>query len=272
MKKLDLKADIYKNKSNINILNSNKVNNKYNSINKKSLIRNTTNFYKNEKYSDNTNNNLKEINNSLNFKNIKRNKINESINKNEFNFDDENDINGYDFIIPEIYKKNKDAEIINTVEQDGKKINIYDNKKKEIIFKSGVRKEIFMDGYQLVYFPNGDIKQKYVGKEEKVIYFYNETNTVQTTFKNGLNIFKFNNGQIEKHYPDGSKFIIYTNGIKRKISKSGREELFMPNEQKKELSKNKNDNIENETNRKKNESYIINKNINNDDETIIEKN
>ena len=272
MKKLDLKADIFKNKSNINILSSNKANNKYNSINKKSLIRNTTNFYKNEKYSDNTNNNLKEINNSLNIKNIKRNKITESINKNEFNFDDGNNINKYDFIIPEIYKKNKDAAIINTVEQDGKKINIYDNKKKEIIFKSGVRKEIFMDGYQLVYFPNGDMKQKYVGKEEKVIYFYNETNTVQTTFKNGLNIFKFNNGQIEKHYPDGSKFIIYTNGIKRKISKSGREELFMPNEQKKNLSKNKNDNIENETNRKKNESYIINKNINNDDETIIEKN
>ena len=89
-----------------------------------------------------------------------------------------------------------------------------------------------MDGYQLVHFPNGDMKQKFIGKEEKVIYFYSETNTVQTTFKNGLNIFKFSNGQIEKHYPDGSKFIIYPNGIKRKIDKNGREEVLMPDENK----------------------------------------
>ena len=45
-----------------------------------------------------------------------------------------------------------------------------------------------------------------------------------------MNIFKFSNGQIEKHYPDGSKYIIYTNGIKRKISKNGKEEMIVPNE------------------------------------------
>ena len=97
-----------------------------------------------------------------------------------------------------------------------------------------------MDGYQLVHFPNGDLKQKFVGKEEKVIYFYNETNTVQTTYKNGLNIFKFSNGQIEKHYPDGSKFIIYPNGIKRKISKNGKEVNFIPDEINKENYKKDN--------------------------------
>ena len=58
------------------------------------------------------------------------------------------------------------------------------------------------------------------------MYFYKETNTVETTFKNGLNIFKFNNGQIEKHYPDGSKYIIYSNGLRRKISNNGTEEIF----------------------------------------------
>ena len=89
-----------------------------------------------------------------------------------------------------------------------------------------MRKEVFSDGYQLIHFPNGDMKQKFVGKDEKVIYFYNETNTVQTTLKNGINIFKFNNGQIEKHYPDGSKYIFYTNGLRRKISKNGTEETF----------------------------------------------
>ena len=121
-----------------------------------------------------------------------------------------------------------------------------------------------MDGYQLVHFPNGDMKQKFVGKEEKVIYYYSETNTVQTTFKNGLNIFKFSNGQIEKHYPDGSKFIIYTNGIKRKISKNGTEEVFMPNENNKEEDNKKLDlNNENE-----NDKNIIN-NTNEDNNNLL---
>ena len=268
--RLDIKTDIFKNKSNLNILSSYKTKHKTNSINKKNItsIRQlTSNFTKKLKSRENTKNNIKEINNSLDNKDIKKD-INISINNNEIDYDDENDINGYDFIIPEIYKKNNKAEIINSVEQDGKKINIYDNHKKEIIFKSGVRKEIFMDGYQLVHFPNGDLKQKFVGKEEKVIYYYNETSTVQTTYKNGLNIFKFSNGQIEKHYPDGSKFIIYTNGIKRKIYKNGREEVFVPNEGQQELNKEENNikniNKENENNNysKENENIIfIKKNI-----------
>ena len=42
-------------------------------------------------------------------------------------------------------------------------------------------------------------------------------------------MFKFNNNQIEKHYPDGSKFIIFPNGTKRRISKNGNEETIYPN-------------------------------------------
>ena len=277
--KLDIKTDISKNKSNINIFNSFKIKTKNNSINKKnvnsihSLIRNTTNFTKNDKSRDNFKNNLKEVNNSLDNKAIKKD-TNTNSDKKEIDFDEENNISGYDFVIPEIYRKNSDAEIINSVEQDGKKINIYDNHKKEIIFKSGVRKEIFMDGHQLVHFPNGDMKQKFVGKEEKVIYYYSETSTVQTTYKNGLNIFKFSNGQIEKHYPDGSKFIIYTNGIKRKISKSGREEVLMPNDEKKGINKedyniNLNTNKENENNIFSKKSFNISSRKDNEEESNL---
>ena len=43
-----------------------------------------------------------------------------------------------------------------------------------------------------------------------------------------LNVFKFNNNQIEKHYPDGSKFIIFPNGTKRMVSKNGNEETIFP--------------------------------------------
>ena len=85
------------------------------------------------------------------------------------------------------------------------------------------------------------MKQKFPGKEGKIMYFYKETNTVETTFKKGLNVFKFNNGQLEKHYPDGSKYIFYTNGLRRKISKNGTEEIFNPEElEKSEEKKNKN--------------------------------
>jgi centromere protein J len=42
---------------------------------------------------------------------------------------------------------------------DGKIIKIYEDGRREIIFSSGVRKEVHLDGYQIVYFTNKDIKQ-----------------------------------------------------------------------------------------------------------------
>ena len=134
----------------------------------------------------------------------------------------------YDFIIPEKYSNNN-CELENTIESDGKKINIYSNNKREILFKSGVKKEIFEDGYQLVYFPNGDKKQHF--PDGKTVYYFNDAKTVQTTFADGLNIFKFSNNQIEKHYPDGSKYIIFPNGFKRKIGKDGTEENYLSDEE-----------------------------------------
>ena len=234
-KRLELKIDIHKNKSNSNFLITNKFINKKNKIkNISSQARNTIN-YENNSPKDNAKKNRKD-NNSLDDK-----FINNKIDCNDLELNDNDNISGYDFIIPEQYKIIDNGKIINSINSDGKKINIYENNKKEIIFQSGVRKEIFPDGYQLIHFPNGDMKQKYIGKEEKIIYFYNETNTVQTTLKTGINIFKFNNGQIEKHYPDGSKYIFYTNGLRKKISKNGTEENFFPEDQQKfkeDISKN----------------------------------
>jgi centromere protein J len=42
---------------------------------------------------------------------------------------------------------------------DGKLIKVYEDGRREIIFSSGVRKEIHLDGYEIVYFTNKDIKQ-----------------------------------------------------------------------------------------------------------------
>ena len=177
--------------------------------------------------------------------NDSNNKIKENQNDNNLDFiiinndlnNEGEDDNQYDFVIPDKYMENN-YEFLNTVESDGKKINIYSNNKKEIIFKSGVRKEIFDDGYQLVHFPNGDMKQTF--PNNKQIYYFNEAKTVQTAYLNGLNIFKFNNNQIEKHYPDGSKFIIFPNGSKRKISKEGIEEYYISDEESKIFEGNNN--------------------------------
>ena len=265
MNRLELKTDIFKNKSNINILSSFKNKSKNHSKKKKGinsvrpLIRNTTNT-KNKKTEENIKTHMKEINNSLDNKDINKETILNTINDNS-DFEDENETdvnNKYDFIIPEKYKNNK-GELINTMDTDGKIINIYSSNKKQIIFKSGVIKEIYPDGYQLVYFPNGDMKQKFVGEEEKIIYYYSETNTVQTTFKNGLNVFKFSNGQIEKHYNDGSKFIIYTNGMRKKITKSGKEKLIMPEKQNQQEDNVKNDK-EIELNKEKHDNNFISEN------------
>ena len=145
-----------------------------------------------------------------------------SIDRNDINTNKEN----YEFIIPERYKDKNNYHLIKKIESEGKTIYIYNNNKKEIIFKSGVRKEIFSDGYQLVHFPNGDKKQNFPGG--KSVYYFSDAKTVQTSYKDGLNVFKFNNNQIEKHYPDGSKFIIFPNGTKRRISKNGNEETIFP--------------------------------------------
>ena len=257
--RLESKNDISKKKANLNILNSSKAKPKNYSNNKNSnvirtLTRNTATtaeIDKIDKIKD-----LKETNNSLDNheinKTVKTSINNKFLNNNDniddgtiFSDEEENDKLGYDFVIPEKYK-NYNGEITNTIDNDGKIINIYDDNKKEIIFKSGVRKEIYTDGYQLIHFPNGDIKQKYAGEREKIVYFYKDTNTVQTTFKSGLNVFKFSNGQIEKHYPDGSRFIIYANGIKRKMSKNGKEEMIIPEEQNK--AKNEENNKVNDNN------------------------
>jgi centromere protein J len=196
-------------------INQNIINN-YDAKDKKENRKSDTNiekYFNNEKNNDIQNNN----DNSLDFVIINNN-------DNIDNIEEKEDINKYDFIIPDKYSYN-DSKLLNTLDTDGKIIKIYSNNKKEINFKSGVKKEIFEDGHQLVHFPNGDMKQHF--PDGKIVYYFNETKTVQTTYPDGLNIFKFNNNQVEKHYPDGSKFIIFPNGTKRRISKEEIEDNYI---------------------------------------------
>ncbi len=162
-------------------------------------------------------------NNHSNYQNsLKRtpSKLNEKNTNIDIIKDNKLSLKEYDFKIPEKYK-NHNYKLIKTLKADDKIINIYDNNKKEIIFPSGVRKEIFKDGYQIVYFINGDIKQNY--PNEKSIYYFKQAKTVQTTFKNGILVVKFENNQIERHYPNGKKQILYPDGTEKTIFKNGKD-------------------------------------------------
>jgi centromere protein J len=77
------------------------------------------------------------------------------------------------------------------VGHDGKIQRIYQSGKKEVIFTNGVRRETHPDGYMIVYFANEDIKQTF--PDQKVVYYFAEAKTTQTTFSDGLQVFKFAN-------------------------------------------------------------------------------
>ena len=147
---------------------------------------------------------------------LKYNEKNNLTNKKEINLTKENKLSleEYDFKIPEKYN-NQNYKLTKTLKAGDKIINIYTDNKKEIIFPSGVRKEIFEDGFQIIYFINGDIKQNY--PNGKSIYYFKQAKTVQTTFKNGIFVVKFENNQIERHYPDGKKQILYPDGSEKTI-------------------------------------------------------
>ena len=129
----------------------------------------------------------------------------------------------YEFKIPDKYQ-NKNYILLKTFESDEKKIKLYTDNKKEVLFPSGVRKEIYNDGYQIVHFVNGDIKQNF--PDGKSVYYFNEAKTVQTTFSNGILVFKFNNDQLERHYPDGKKQILFPDGSERIVLSNGYEETY----------------------------------------------
>ena len=231
------KNDIFSSKNKSNSINQHlKINKKFdndnlnNSTNNKMMLFNNKTITK-ENISRNLNSKKKEksvtdnnTNNLISHSTL----INKDINKNS----DE-----YDFKIPQKYL-NKEYKLLKTLKADDKIINLYSNEKKEIIFKSGVKKEIYQDGHQIIYFVNGDLKQ--IFPTGKSCYYFSETKTVQITLNNGIEIYKFENGQIEKHYPDGTKKILFNDGTERYIYSDGYEETYFSDGNVQKVDKKKN--------------------------------
>ena len=182
-------------------------------LNKKSISnqmsqKRNNSITKNQKNLNIIENNINNINQNKNIKNEESNiKKNKQSNHNILNFDE--DDSQYDMIfLPKYHdeKMNNELMVISQdITDDNKIIKTYSNNKVEILFPSGLRKEIFEDGYQITYFTNKDIKQIYPDKKE--VYFFAKDNAIQTKFPNDIQVYKFSNGQIEKNFPDGGKTV-----------------------------------------------------------------
>lgn len=78
------------------------------------------------------------------------------------------------------------------------------------------------NGHTVFHLPNGDVKT--VMQDETVVYYYAESMITQSTFKDGVVIYDFPDGQSEKRHADGSTEVSYPDGTIRYIFDSGDEE------------------------------------------------
>jgi len=209
--------NVLKNNENKKCINKVINNNRYNNSIKISqeLSKTSSNFMKAKKlHNKEDKNNKNNINKIEGQKPNKRSLSNDKL-KLKLSKDLQKELNNpvnkkeYDFNIPEKYSKNN-YKLFKKTKVEEKEIYLYSNNKKEIIYPSGLKKEVYIDGFQLIYFNNGDMKQ--IHPDGKNVYFFKDANTVQTTYPNGLQVFKFKNGQIEKHFPNGIKKIFFPSG------------------------------------------------------------
>ncbi|GAB1608454.1 hypothetical protein Ahia01_001129600 [Argonauta hians] len=117
----------------------------------------------------------------------------------------------------------KGVAVENIQHPDGKTEKVYRNGARELVFPNGTRKEMSADGQHVVlHFFNGDIKQ--ITPDKTVIYYYAESETIVTTYPDGLEVLEFPTGQVEKLYPNGSQEITFPNHTKKYLLEDGTEE------------------------------------------------
>ena len=130
----------------------------------------------------------------------------------------------YKFVIPQKYSldTNKTKLIKNGIIR-GLFVKVYENKIIDIINKHGTTKRIFPDGFQISFYNNKDIKLRYNNKDEFCFYHVNQTEEFRFPSK-GIIVYKFKNGQFEKHYSNYELNIKFSDGSYRIIRKE--KELF----------------------------------------------
>ncbi|KAJ3043269.1 hypothetical protein HK097_001775 [Rhizophlyctis rosea] len=109
---------------------------------------------------------------------------------------------------------------------EGKRERHFESGLRLVWYANGTIKEAHVDGNSMIYFTNGDYKK--VTPDGRTIYWYAEPKTMHTTFKDGLQLYEFDNGQVEKHYPDGTNEITFSDGTVKYSFPNGEEESIFP--------------------------------------------
>ncbi|KAI8909427.1 T-complex protein 10 C-terminus-domain-containing protein [Powellomyces hirtus] len=86
-------------------------------------------------------------------------------------------------------------------------------------YPNGVFKVLHADGSKTIYLANQDIKREL--PDGSTVYEFADRKTVETTYKDGLKMIMYSNGQAETRYLDGSREIQYPDGTMKFISSSG---------------------------------------------------
>lgn len=96
-----------------------------------------------------------------------------------------------------------------------------------VTYSNGTQKEILPDGTKICRFENGDIKTTYANIGI-VVYYYAKSQTSHTTHADGLEVFEFSSGQVERHFPNGEKEVVFPDGTKQYFYSNGTSEVSYP--------------------------------------------
>lgn len=87
-------------------------------------------------------------------------------------------------------------------------------------FGNGTTKLLLPGGQTDIRFDNGDLKRV---DGEVVVYYYSEVGTLFTQLPDDIRVYRFGNGQLERHSPDGAKTVLYPDGTVKRVGADGRE-------------------------------------------------
>ena len=94
-----------------------------------------------------------------------------------------------------------------------------------ITYVNGNKKKILPTGAVIQEYYNGDRRETY---KDKVVYFYNDSATRQTSYHSGVEELEFSGGQKEIKRPDGSVEIIFPDLSRKKTDLEGNEVYHRP--------------------------------------------
>ena len=134
----------------------------------------------------------------------------------------------YKFEIPFRYHMSNCVKCIKEKALKKKLIKIYENKVFDIIDKNNTIRRIFPDSYEIIFYRNKDIQQRFPNGQ--ISFYYHINKSCEFRYMNeGFWVLKFPNGQYEKHYTNNNTDIKFENGSYRIIRPNEGELVMTPN-------------------------------------------